>query len=164
MIISLIVAMDEAGGIGKGGALPWHLNADLRRFKALTIGHHILMGRKTYESIGKPLPGRMNVVISRDAEYVAEGCQVVNSLEDALALASSRSENEVFIIGGSEIFAQALPLADRLYLTRVHALLDCDTFFPAFEAQTWKEVTRDEYPQDAQNQYASTYYLYNRQV
>ena len=127
MIVSLIAALDEAGGIGKDGGLPWRLSADLRRFKALTMGHHLIVGRKTYVSIGRPLPGRTLIVLTRDPTFAAPGCLLAASLEQALALAGRRGESEAFIGGGGEIFAQAMPLAGRLYLTHVHTLAACDT-------------------------------------
>ncbi len=107
--------MDEIGGIGKDNGLPWHLSSDLKRFKQLTMGHHLIMGRKTYETIGKPLPGRITIVITRNLQYQAEGCLVAPSLEKALDLARGNGETETFIAGGGEIFAIALPLADRIY-------------------------------------------------
>ncbi len=114
----MIVAMDEAGGIGKGGGLAWHLSADLKNFKAVTMGHHLIVGRKTYELIGKALPGRTMIIVTHNRIFSAEGCLVTYTLEEALALAEQSGESEVFIGGGGEIFAQALPLAQRIYLTR----------------------------------------------
>lgn len=154
MLISLIVAMDEKGGIGKDNRLPWHLSDDLKRFKALTMGHHIIMGRKTYESIGKPLPGRTNVVITRNLDYEAEGCIVVHSLGQALDVAQERAEDEVFITGGREIFAQALETADRIYLTRVHAQVPADVYFPHFDEREWFEKDSNYYPANEKNDYA----------
>ena len=162
MMISLIVAMNEDGGIGKMGRLPWRLGADLKRFKRLTIGHHVVMGRKTYESIGSPLPGRTMVVITRNPDYHAEGCFVVGSIEEALALTSARGEDEAFIIGGGEIFAQALPLAQRLYLTQVRTHANCDVFFPSFDPAEWAEVERKEHPADERNEHAFRYTLLQR--
>ncbi len=130
MIVSIIVAMDEVGGIGKNGGLPWHLSADLKNFKALTMGHHLIDGRKTYELIGRALPGRTNLIVTHDRNFSAPGCLVAYTLNDALALAEKNGETEAFIGGGGEIFAQALPLAQRIYLTRVHTRAECDVFFP----------------------------------
>src|SRR4030066_2251502 len=119
MIVSLIVAMDEKGGIGKQNQLPWHLPSDLKRFKSLTMGHHIVMGRKTYETIGKPLPGRTMVIITRRKAYHPTGCIVVNSILEATRFAETNHEDELFIIGGGEIFKKAIGLAKKIYLTTV---------------------------------------------
>jgi len=162
VIISLVVAMDEAGGIGKMGKLPWHLSADLKRFKNLTWGHHLIMGRKTYESIGRVLPGRTNVVITRSVTFQAEGCLVAGSLAAALKMAEERGEQEAFVIGGGQIFAQALPTAQRLHLTRVHARLDCDVFFPPLDEMEWVELERSQHPADDKNEYPATYFLMER--
>ncbi len=140
MQISIIAAMAENGVIGRDGQLPWHLKADLQRFKRLTMGHTIIMGRKTWESIGRPLPGRRMVVVTRQNGYQAEGVQVAASLDDALALARLAGDEEAFIIGGAEIYRLALPLADRLYLTRVLAPVEGDTTFPEFDASHWRLV------------------------
>jgi len=162
VIISLVVAMDEAGGIGKMGKLPWRLSADLKRFKNLTWGHHLIMGRKTYESIGRALPGRTNVVITRSTTFEAEGCLVAGSLAAALRMAEERGEQEAFVIGGGQIFAQALPVAQRLHLTRVHARLDCDVFFPPLDEMEWVELERSLHPADDKNEYPATYFLMER--
>lgn len=165
MIISLIVAMDENNGIGKAGALPWRLSDDLKRFKALTMGHAMLMGRKTYDSIGRPLPGRTTYVVSRNLASIAGlagqypdgalyGC---GSIEAALEAIEASGESEVFIIGGGEIFTQALPLADRVYLTRVQAKLGCDTFFPEIDLDEWQVVEETEHSADEKNEYPTTY-------
>ena len=156
MIISLIVAMDENRGIGVDNRLPWHLSADLKRFKALTMGHHLVMGRKTYESIGKPLPGRTSIIITRNPDYVVEGCIVVHSLEEALQTARERGEEEAFITGGGEIFNQALSLADRIYLTRVHAETNAQVYFPAFNEDAWIEKESTSHPADEKNDYPFT--------
>lgn len=159
MLVSLIVAMDEARGIGKDGRVPWRLSADLRRFKAVTMGHHLIVGRKTWESIGRPLPGRKMVVITRNPDYQPENCPdcvVVNSLQAALDFARQAGEEEAFIAGGGEIYAQALPLADRIYLTTVHTRAGCDVFFPPFDPAGWVEVERLEQGAEGDNQYAFT--------
>lgn len=148
--------MDENGGIGKDNRLPWHLSADLKRFKSITMGHHIIMGRKTYESIGKPLPGRTNIVVTRNPDYEAEGCIVVHSLDAALDLARENGEDEAFITGGREIFAQALETADRIYLTRVHAVVPADVYFPDFDQGEWSEVDSHYHPADEVNDYPFT--------
>jgi dihydrofolate reductase len=135
MTISIIVAVAENEAIGYDNHLLWHISEDLKRFKSLTLGHHVIMGRKTFESVGKPLPGRVNVVISRQDNYSANGCLVAKSLEDALALA--KQDSEAFIIGGGELYKQALPLTDKIYLTRVHAGFAGDTFFPELNLAEW---------------------------
>ena len=162
MIVSLVVAMDRQGGIGKDGALPWHLPADLKRFKQLTMGHHLIMGRLTYQSIGRVLPGRVMIVVSRNPDYQAPGCLMAHSIEQALNLAETRGESEAFVIGGGKIFAQAIYLADRIYLTEVDAVLDCDTFFPIFDREAWVKIESSSHPADEQNPYASKYHILQR--
>lgn len=137
MIVSLIAAIDERGGIGLDGDLPWHLSSDLKRFKILTMGHHLIMGRKTYESIGRPLPGRRMIVVTRNPDYLAEGCFVVHSIEEAVEVARQNGENEAFVIGGGDIFQQMLPTAERIYLTSVHACTEADVFFPDLKPDEW---------------------------
>jgi len=151
VIISLIVAMDEKRGIGIEGKLPWHLPADLRHFKSLTMGHHIIMGRKTYESIGRPLPGRIMVVITRNPAYQAEGCLIAHSLESAIQKTRESEEDEAFIIGGEEIFNEAINLADRIYLTLVHTVAEADVFFPILEPGHWMEIESVEHEADSKN-------------
>jgi dihydrofolate reductase len=162
MIVSLIVAMDRKRGIGRDNALPWRLSADLKRFRELTMGHHIVLGRKTYESIGKPLPGRTMIIVTRNVAFSAEGSFVVHSLDQALALAEARGETEVFICGGAEIYAQALPHADRLYLTEVDAEVAADAYFPAFNADEWREGSSETWLADEKNQYSSTFRVLQR--
>jgi dihydrofolate reductase len=140
-VVSLIVAMDRNRVIGTRGRLPWHIPEDLKRFRRLTLGHHVVMGRKTWESIGRALPGRTNIVVTRDRSFAAEGVLVAHSLEAALALAVG--DAEVFVIGGGELYAQALPLADRLYVTEVHGDFAGDTRFPEPPAGAWREVSRE---------------------
>jgi dihydrofolate reductase len=159
MVVSLIVAMDEARGIGREGKLPWHLGADLKRFKRLTMGHHLVMGRKTYQSIGRSLPGRVIIVVTRQTSYNLGGCLVTHSLEEALALARERGESEVFIAGGREIFAQALPFADRIYLTEVHTRAACDVFFPDIVREMWIVKESVANTADDANDYPFTYSL-----
>jgi len=141
MIVSIIVAVAKKNVIGKDNQLIWHISDDLKRFKALTTGHHVIMGRKTYESIGKPLPNRVNIVITRNPKYRAEGCIVVSSLEDALK--SCENDQEVFVIGGGELYRLALPLASKLYLTLVLKDFEGDTFFPEIDFNQWHEVYRE---------------------
>jgi dihydrofolate reductase len=165
MIISLIVAMDEERGIGKDGKIPWHLKADLQRFKALTMGHHLIVGRKTWESIGWPLPGRKMVIITRNLAYHPENCPectVVNSLDAALEAARQAGEQEAFIGGGGEIFTQALLLADRIYLTMVHTRAGCDVFFPVFDPSGWMEIEHSEREADENNEYPCLYQFFDR--
>src|SRR5262252_6627228 len=120
--------MDERRGIGKAGKLPWRLSSDLKRFRELTMGHHLIVGRKTFESIGKPLEGRQMIVVTRHEDFKPSGCIVSDSIDAAFDVARERGENEVFVIGGGEIYAQTLGFADRLYLTEVHTVVDADTF------------------------------------
>jgi len=151
MMISLIVAMDKNRTIGKQNQLPWHLPADLRHFKTITMGKPIVMGRKTYDSIGKPLPGRRNIVISRQKNLVLEGCDVFSSLEAAID--ALRSEDEIMIIGGATIFTEALPLAQKMYLTLIDTEVDGDTFFPAWDEETWREIANEVHEADEKNSY-----------
>ena len=149
MKISIVVAMDTNGVIGKDNELPWHLPADLQHFKKTTMGKPILMGRKTWESIGRPLPGRTNIVITRDSDYRAEGCVVVNSIDAAMAAAGE--QEEVMVIGGAEFYRQVLPRTDTLYLTRINASFEGDTVFPALNPAEWQEVERDDRSADEKN-------------
>ena len=162
MIVSLIAALDRRRGIGKDNQLPWRLPADLKRFRELTTGHHIITGRKTYESIGKPLPGRTTIIITRNHDYSAAGCFVTHSLADALALARSRGEQEAFVIGGAEIYAQALPLADRLYLTLVEAEVEADAFFPTFDMSDWQMTESRDFAADEKNLLRQTFQILER--
>jgi dihydrofolate reductase len=159
-VISLIVAAAENDVIGRDGALPWHLSDDLRRFKALTMGKPIIMGRKTFESIGRPLPGRQNIVITRQPAYVADGCEVVTSVDDAITAAGSAQET--MVIGGAEIYRLFLPLAKRIYLTRVGARIAGDTRFPELPRTAWRESTREEQPADERNDHAFTFVILER--
>lgn len=148
-MIHLVVAVAENGAIGKDNQLLWHLPDDLKQFKKLTSGHTVVMGRKTYESIGKPLPNRTNVIITRNENYEAPGCIVVSSLEEAI-----RTESDVYIIGGAEIYQQALPLTDRIHLTEVQASVEGDTFFPKLDSAEWHELSRETHPTDEKHRYA----------
>lgn len=154
MILSIIAAMGRNRAIGFKNTLPWRLPADLQRFKQLTLGHHIIMGRKTYESIGRPLPGRTSIIITRQPDFQAEGCLIAHSLDEAIDLAKSRDEQEAFIIGGAEIYAQALSSADRMYLTLVEAEPEADAFFPAFDENLWEKILEESIAEDERNQYA----------
>lgn len=159
-VISLVAAMAENRVIGRDGGLPWRLPDDLRYFKSLTVDHTVIMGRKTFDEIKRPLDNRRNVVISRDRAFRPHGVTVVPSLKEALALGAT--EDEVFVIGGGEIFRVALPLADRIYLTVVHAEVTGDTTFPVFEAGEWVQVREGYHPADARHEYAFTFRRYDR--
>ena len=153
--MSIIVAMDERDVIGHEGRLPWRLPADLKRFKALTMGKPVVMGRKTWESIGKPLPGRHNIVVTRQRDYAAPGVTVVDSLATALAAAGEVAE--VCIIGGAEIYRLALPITDVLHVTRVHATVDGDTRFPEIDPADWQQVSRQDCPADDAHAFAFSF-------
>lgn len=162
MILSLIVAADEANVIGAKNALPWYLPADLQHFKTVTMGHPIIMGRKTHESIGKALPGRQNIVITHQEGFAAPSCDVVPSLDVAIAKAEEIGAEEAFIIGGGQIFAESMGLADRLYLTRVHHRFPGDIVFPAIDLAQWKEVSAEHHESDEKNPHAYTFFIYER--
>ena len=160
-IVSLLVAMSENRVIGRENALPWRLPADLKRFKTLTTGRTIIMGRKTWDSLPRwPLPGRRNVVITRNRAFEAAGAAVVHSLEAALR--EGAGEDEIFVIGGERIFQEALPLADRLYLTVVHASVEGDTYFPEFNGTGWRLVEDDRRPADEMNPYDYSFRIMER--
>jgi dihydrofolate reductase len=157
VILSMLVAMDERRGIGKQGRLPWRLSTDLQRFRRLTMGHHIVVGRKTFESIGKPLAGRRMIIVTRDPDYKVAGCFTVHSIPDALELARDQGETELFICGGAEVYARTLALAERLYLTEVHADCNADTFFPEFSRDDWIEQSIEPHTADEKNEYPFTF-------
>ncbi len=146
MKISLIVAMAANRAIGLNNKMPWHLSADLKKFKKITMGSPILMGRKTYESIGRPLPGRDNIIISRNSAYQQPGCIVFNNIEKALA--SCQQHDEVFVIGGAAFYKPMLPIADKLYLTEIHKIFKADTYFPVINRDEWRETAREEISDD----------------
>lgn len=148
-MISLICAASQNGVIGVNDRLPWRLPADLKRFKSLTMNHPVLMGRKTYESIGKPLAGRTNVVITRQKDFKAPGCRVASSLQEAIQLCPN--QEEVFVIGGASIYNEALPLADRIYLTRIHQDFQGDTPMFNLDKSVWQEIAREDHPADPDN-------------
>jgi len=150
-IISLIAAMANNRVIGKDNQMPWHLPADLGHFKAVTLGKPIIMGRKTYESIGRPLPGRKNIVISRDKDYKIEGCETACSLEEAIKLV--KDSEEIMIIGGGYLYSQTLPKADRLYLTFIDLNVDGDTQFPEYKHLSLSEIKREKHFKDEKNPY-----------
>jgi dihydrofolate reductase len=161
MIISLLVAADENNVIGKDNKLPWHLPSDLKYFKNLTWGMPILMGRKTFESIGKPLPGRKSIVITRSNEWQHENVDVVHSVEEAVEKASSYGANEIFVIGGAEIFRTSFASARRIYLTRIHHHFEGDVFFPPLNTD-WKLVSNKDVAPNQKNQYAHSFQVYER--
>ena len=160
MRVSLIAALAQNGVIGRDNQLPWRLRADLQHFKRLTMGKPIIMGRRTWESIGRALPGRTNIVVTRDTALRAEGGVVVHSIEQALEAAGN--SDEVFIIGGANLYAQTLPLADRLYLTRVKAEVAGDSWFPELVPGEWREVRRDSIGADEHNEYACDFVVLER--
>ncbi|WAG06867.1 type 3 dihydrofolate reductase [Aeromonas jandaei] len=151
MKISMIAAMAHDRVIGKDNQMPWHMPADLAHFKRVTLGKPVLMGRKTFESIGRPLPGRRNLVISRNPDYQAEGIEVVGSVEGALALLADNEVAEVMVIGGGHLYAELLPKADCLYLTRIELEVEGDTRFPAFADEQWQCVEREVHQADEKN-------------
>jgi dihydrofolate reductase len=162
MTVSIIVAAAENNVIGGNNQLLWQLPDDLKRFKSVTTGHTVIMGRRTYDSIGKALPNRRNIVISRDAGLKIEGCETANSLEDALQLAAG--EKEVFVIGGGRVYEQAWDKADKLYLTRVHTEKEGDTFIPGIRADRWIEESREFHPADGKHAYAYSFIIYKRNM
>lgn len=159
-VISLVVAMAENRVIGVNNQLPWRLPADLQHFKRTTLGKPILMGRKTFESIGRALPGRRNIVVSRTPDYHAEGCETVCSIDAALALV--RNEDEVMVIGGANLYTQLLPQAERIHLTLVHAQFDGDARFPQLDLDQWREAGRSDHAADARNAVPYSFLVYER--
>ena len=153
-MISLITAVSANGVIGRGGELPWHLSDDLKRFKQLTLGKPIVMGRKTFESIGRALPGRQNIVLTRQSEFAADECDVVSSIDAAIA--ASGDAGEIVVIGGSEIYKLFLPLAERIYMTRVHIDVDGEVRFPELDDELWQESERENHDADDLNEYEFT--------
>jgi len=161
-ILSMIVAHANNRVIGKNNDMPWHLPADLAYFKKTTLGKPIIMGRKTFQSIGRPLPGRKNIVISRDESYQVEGVEVVNSVEAALALVVD--SEEVMVIGGGGIYQHCLAAAQRLYITHIDADIDGDTYFPNYDLSVWKKVASDIRPSDEKNQYQLDFSVYEKSI
>ncbi len=161
-IISAIAAMDENYVIGYKNQLPWHLPADLHHFKTITSGHPILMGRKTFESIGRPLPNRVNIVMTRDTSYLAQGCIMVTSIQQALAVAKEGNQKEIFIIGGSEIYSQLLPHIQKIYLTVIHDQFEGDSFFPKIVKEEWIETENIQHPSDDENAFPFSFITLER--
>jgi dihydrofolate reductase len=142
--VAIIVAVATNGVIGRHGGLPWRLSADLRRFRRLTMGHHLIMGRRTYASIGRPLPGRTTVVLTSDLSWEAEGVEVAHSLDEAIEVARRAGDDEVFLAGGSSVYREGLKRAERIYLTEVHAAVEGDTVLPAWDRSDWQEIERED--------------------
>ncbi len=164
--VSLVVAVAENGVIGKENGLPWRLPEDLKYFKRITMGHPIVMGRLTYESIGRPLPGRQNIVVTRQKDWSAEGVEVVHSLPEALSAGKDAAKDagleQVMLIGGAELYRQAIDQAHRLYLTEVHSPVEGDAYFPEFDREKWREMSRERYSADASNPYSYSFVLLER--
>jgi dihydrofolate reductase len=162
MIISLIVAMDDNGVIGAGGGLPWRLPADLKHFREVTMGKPIVMGRKTHESIGRPLPGRENIILTRDPDYTAEGCTVLHGVDDLYL--HCRKADEVMIMGGADLYKEFLDKASLIYLTEVHARVEGDTWFPDYDPDVWDEIARQDFRADDDNEYDYSFVVLERTV
>jgi dihydrofolate reductase len=164
--LSVIVAVAENRVVGKNNALPWHLSEDLQYFKRTTLGKPIVMGRKTFESIGRPLPGRTNIVVSRNPDYFAEGIKIVSSLEQALQLAQDIAliddTRELMVIGGAAVYAAAIPVADRLYVTEIHAAVEGDAYLPSIKWSNWVESSRERHRAIAPNPYDYSFVVYDR--
>lgn len=159
-MISMIAAVGERGVIGKDGDMPWHLPNDLQFFKRTTGGHAIVMGRKTFESIGRPLPKRRNIVLTRSAKFKADGVEIIHNFSEMERLV--RDEEEFFVIGGATIYEQLMPLADRLYITKIHEAFDGDTFFPTIDESEWEVVSTEEGKVDEKNRHPHTFITYER--
>ena len=153
MELAIVVAVAENNVIGKNNQLVWHMPQDLKHFKSITMGFPIIMGRKTYESIGKPLPGRTSIVITRQPDYYANGCIVVRSIQDAIRQAKMQNKEKAFVIGGAEIYRQATDVCDTMFLTRIRHSFEGDTFFPEIDPNKWIETEKESYPADDKNLY-----------
>lgn len=167
MIISLIAAVAENGVIGKNNQLPWRLPADMKYFRQITLGHCVIMGRKNYDSIPlkfRPLEGRTNIIITRQKKTIAPGCIVVHSLKEAIRTARKKTsgKDEVFVIGGGQIYTLALPLANKMYITHIHHSFDGDTFFPGINWQEWKPVSKTVHQPDEKNKFAFSFCVYEK--
>ncbi|MBM7691408.1 dihydrofolate reductase [Peribacillus deserti] len=160
-MISFLVAMDQNRVIGRNNDLPWHLPADLKFFKQVTMGHPIIMGRKTHESIGRPLSGRENIILTRNRHYKAEGCTIIHTIEEITNLEES-SKDEFFIIGGAEIFNLTFSIADRMYITLIEDEFEGDTHFPKINEEEWQLVSREKGPKDEKNPYDYYFCVYDR--
>ena len=164
MTISIICAATDNLVIGKDGDMPWHMPNDLKFFKRTTLGHHIIMGRKTFDAFGngKPLPKRTNVVVTRNKNLKIEGVRVVHSLEEGIAIARNDGDEECFIIGGEQIYRLGMPYANRVYLTRIHTQLVGDTFFPELDTEVWEQIYIDKHPADERHKYAYSFTTWHR--
>jgi dihydrofolate reductase len=162
MTISLIAAVAKNGVIGNAGKIPWHLPDDMRHFRETTLHHSVIMGRKTYESMGRPLPERNNIVVTRQESYETSGCTVVHTLEDALKAARQEGIDEVFIIGGSELYREAMPIADRLYITSIDEEFEGDTLFPEINSFEWKKVSEEKGVVDKKNPHPHAFLVLER--
>ena len=162
MLISAIVAVSENNVIGRDGHLPWHLSADLKRFKAITTGHSIILGRKNYDDIGRPLPNRTNYVLTRNAAFEAPGCVVCSALAQALEGAQAAGEAECFIIGGAAVYREAMPLVKKLYLTKVLSQVEGDVFFPEW-GEGWRMVSEESFPADEKNDFPTVFQVWKRE-
>jgi dihydrofolate reductase len=160
MRINIVVATSQNWIIGRDGGLPWRLSADLKQFKSVTMGHPLIMGRRTHESIGRVLPGRLNIVVSRQKEFTAPGCKVARSLDMALAIAGQ--VEEVMVVGGAALYAAALESATRIYLTEVHVDIEGDTVFPAIDWTQWREISRARHGADDRNQFDYSFVIFDR--
>jgi dihydrofolate reductase len=160
MRINIVVAISDNTVIGRDGGLPWRLSSDLRQFKSVTMGHPLIMGRKTHESIGRALPGRLNVVVSRQRMFSAPGCTVVDSLDKALVVAGDVAE--VMIVGGATLYAAAIDMAERIYLTEVHVAIEGNVVFPNVDWNEWKEISRARHPADAENEVDYSFVTFDR--
>ena len=165
--LSMMVAKASNNVIGRDNKLPWYLPNDLKYFKQVTFGKPVIMGRKTWESLKGPLPGRTNIVITRQPDYLADGAKVVATLDDAVAMAENvafiEGQEEAVIMGGAEIYSLALPQAERLYLTEVHANVEGDTFFPEYDASEWQQIAREDFVAEGPNPYDYSFVVYERQ-
>lgn len=164
MIISSIVACAKNNVIGFNNQIPWYLPADLKYFQRLTSGHHIVMGRKCFESIGRPLPKRTNIIVSKNHFYLVNGCAVVFSIEEALTMAQSNGETEVFIIGGGEIYRQTIDLCDKIYLTEVNVTVEGTVFFPELNAEEWQLTHEESHKADAKNEFDYIFKIFERKI
>ncbi|MEN8185819.1 MAG: dihydrofolate reductase [Bacteroidota bacterium] len=159
-MLTIIAAIAENNALGKDNQLIWHLPADLKRFKKVTSGHHVIMGRKTFDSLGKPLPNRTTIIITRKNDYHVEGCLTANSLDEAIELA--RADKDPYILGGAEIYKQAMAVADKLDLTFIHHKFEADAFFPEIDKSVWKETSRQDYKADEKNKYDYSFVSYEK--
>ena len=162
MLVSCIVATAHNNVIGKNNDIPWYLPADLKYFKRTTLGHHIIMGKNCYNSIGKPLPKRTNIILTRDPYYISSNCLVAHSIEEGLSMAFDNGEEEAFIIGGGQIYQQSQDYWDKLYLTRVHLEIDGDVFFPEMDMDQWELLSRKDHVKDSKNEYDYSFLVYQR--